>query len=101
MSDLENSNTLGPLVFHEIHKLLTDSDYREAFTNFHVLNQIKTVIFGLTASLPPSLYVDFCKLTQMTWKVMRTPSWRKELKYDVVGVTEDKDINPASYISAS
>ena len=97
MLDLENMGRLGPLVFDEVHKLLTDSTYRTAFEHFHVLNKLKTVIFGLTGTLPPHLYAAFCEFTQMTWKIIRTPTWRKELKYDVVKIAKENQMNDMIY----
>src|SRR5271168_5005476 len=69
------------------------SNYRKAFKNFQVLHCVKAVLFGFTGSLPPHLYPVLCKLTQMTWKVIRTPSWRKELKYQVVKVQNEKEMD--------
>ena len=91
--DLENMGRLGPLVFDEIHKIITDISYRDAFHNFHSLNKVKAVIFGLTGSLPPSLYPALCELTAMSWKLIRTPSSRKELKYEVVRVPSEEDMD--------
>lgn len=93
ISYLELHNRLGPLVFDEIHKIITDIDYRDAFRNFHALNSVNAVIFGFTGSLPPSLYPVLCELTAMTWKIIRTPSSRKELKYQVVRIRDEKDID--------
>jgi hypothetical protein len=90
ISDLEHQRRLGPIVFDEIHKIVTDSDYRSAFKNFDSLRTVKGVVFGLTGSLPPALYSALCQLTQMTWKLLRTPSSRKELKYEVVRVVENQ-----------
>ena len=71
-------------MFDEIHKMITDADYRAAFQNFHALHRVKAVLFGLTGSLPPILYPVLCELTAMTWKVLQTSSCRKELKYQVI-----------------
>ena len=95
LSQLEHQGRLGPLVFDEIHKIITDNDYRNAFKNFHSLHKVKAVVFGLTGSLPPSLYPVLCDLTKMTWKVIRTRSSRKELKYQVVRVELDTDMDAA------
>ena len=95
ISELEHNRRLGPLVFDEIHKLLTDSDYRNAFDNFRVLHMVKGVVFGLTGSLPPSLYPAFCEFTRMTWRIIRTPSSRKELKYQVVKVSSENELDTA------
>lgn len=84
LSDLEHQGRLGPIIFDEIHKIITDSDYRDAFKNFQNLLKVKAVVFGLTGSLPPSLYSVLCEMTTMRWKVIRTPSSRKELKYQVL-----------------
>ncbi|KAF8810835.1 P-loop containing nucleoside triphosphate hydrolase protein, partial [Phlegmacium glaucopus] len=82
--ELEHRRQLGPIVFDEIHKVITDSDYRDAFQNFYSLHNVKAVLFGLTGSLPPDLYLVLCQLTAMPWKVLRTSSSRKELRYQVV-----------------
>lgn len=95
MSELEHHQRLGPLVFDEIQKIITDSLYREAFLNFHVVHKVKSVIFALTGSLSPSLYPALCELTGVTWKVLRTPSTRKEIKYQIVKLKAEADINPA------
>jgi hypothetical protein len=84
---------LGPLIFDEIHKIITDSNYRDAFRNFHKLHKVNAVVFGLTGSLPPSLYPVLCELTSMSWRVIRTPSTRKELKYQVVKIQNDLDMD--------
>jgi len=83
-SELEHHHRLGPLVFDEIHKMITDSENHDAFKNFHALNTVKAVILGLSASLPPVLYPVLCELTGMTWQVLRTSSARKELKYQTI-----------------
>jgi superfamily II DNA helicase RecQ len=93
ITKLDNHRRLGPIVFDEIHKIITDSNYRKAFKNFQVLHRVKAVIFGLTGTLPPHLYPVLCNLTQMTWKVIRTPSWRKELKYQVVKVGQEQEMD--------
>lgn len=93
MSDLEHHRRLGPLVFDEIHKMITDIEYRDAFQNFQGLHKVKAVIFGFSASIPPSLYPVLCELTGMTWRVLRTPSSRKELKYQVIAVPSDREMD--------
>ena len=95
MRDLEHQGRLGPFVFDEIHKVITDSDYRDAFKNVRAFHEVKAVIFGLTGSLPPSLFNVLCALTSVTWKVLRTPSYRKELKYQVVRVSAENEMNAA------
>jgi superfamily II DNA helicase RecQ len=95
LSDLEYQGKLGPVVFDEIHKVITDSDYRDAFKNYHTVHSVKAVVFGLTGSLPPSLYPVLCELTAMNWKVIRTPSSRKELKYQVVQIKSESDMDTA------
>jgi len=75
--------------------MITNSKYRDAFKKFHALNTVKAVIFGLTASLPPVLYPVLCKLMGMTWQVLRTSSARKELKYQVVNVQSDREMDSA------
>ena len=92
---MDNHHRLGPVVFDEIHKLITDINYRNAFKNFHVLHRVKATLFALTGTFPQHLYPVLCQLTQMTWKVIRTPSWRRELKYKVVKVAREKDMDPA------
>ena len=82
-------------MFDEIHKMITDADYRAAFQNFHALHRVKAVLFGLTGSLPPILYPVLCELTAMMWKVLRTSSCRKELKYQVIKVPSATQMNTA------
>ena len=77
--------------------MITDSAYRHAFVNFHSLHKVKGVLFGLSGSIPPSLYPKLCEITAMTWKVLRTPSSRKELKYQVVRVSQDDQMNAGIY----
>ena len=93
--ELDHHRHLGSLVFDEIQKILTDSTYCEAFVNFHVVHKVKSVVFGLTESLLPSLYPALCELTGIVWKVIRTPSSRKELRYLVRKVRKEDEINPA------
>ena len=83
--------------------MITDSEYRRAFNNFHVLHKVKTVVFGLSASIPPSLYPVLCELTKMTWNVLRTPSTRKELKYQVIRVRteEEMDAGIVAYVESA
>lgn len=90
---MEHQHRLGPIVFDEIHKMITDSSYRDVFQNFHALNTVKAVIFGLTGSLPPSLYTVLCEMTATTWHILRTPSSRKELKYQVLRVGSEGDMD--------
>ena len=52
-------------------------------------------MIGLTGSLPPSLYPVLCELTVIKWNVIRTPSSRKELKYQVVKVKSDNVMDSA------
>lgn len=71
------------IVFDEIHKVLTDREYRDPFKSFSVLNLVKTILVGLTGSLPPHLLDSFFAATETTWKVIRTPSHRRELLYEI------------------
>lgn len=75
--------------------MITDSNYRDAFKNFLVLLKLKTVVFGLSGSIPPNLYPTLCQLTRTSWKVLRTPSSRKELKYQVVKVKSEGEMDAA------
>jgi superfamily II DNA helicase RecQ len=95
LSDLEHNRRLASIVFDEIHKIITDSGYRVAFKNFSALHTVDAVVFGLTGSLPPVLYPVLCELTSMTWKVLRTSSARKELKYQVMKVPTEVEMNSA------
>ena len=89
-------------MFDEIQKMITYSEYRRAFNNFHVLHKVKTIVFGLSASIPPSLYPVLCELTKMSWNILRTPSTWKELKYQVVRVRteEEMDMGIVVYIES-
>lgn len=74
LKDLEHTDRLNIIVFDEIHKVLTDKEYRDPFKKFPVLNFVKTILVGLTGSLPPQLLDAFTQATKTTWKVIRTPS---------------------------
>lgn len=49
----------------------------------------------MTGSLPPSLYPVLCEMTGITWQFVRTPSSRKELKYQVITVPSESVIDQA------
>lgn len=80
---LEHEGCLALIVFDKIHKVLTDSKYCNTFSYFWVLNLVKTPIFGLSGLLPPSAVPKFFSLTNTTWRVIRTPSNRSELGYEI------------------
>ena len=44
LQELEHSDRLNIIVFDEVHKVLTDSDYRDPFKSFSVLNLVKTIL---------------------------------------------------------
>lgn len=87
-----NEKRLYRLVFDEIHKVITDIGYRDAFNLFPRLNLAGVTIFGSSASIPPHLLLALFQLTQTPWKVIRTPSNRKELVYQVQSVPQDVDL---------
>jgi hypothetical protein len=86
---LEHASRLNIIIFDEIHKVLTDHSYREPFLNFWVLNLVKTAIIGLDGSLPPECLPEFFSLTHTSWRVIRTPSNRLELGYEIQRVSGD------------
>ncbi|KAH8100432.1 P-loop containing nucleoside triphosphate hydrolase protein, partial [Cristinia sonorae] len=63
----------------EIHKALTDVHYRQAFLHLSSLNLLSTQIVALTATMPPHLVPALSSLTGVTWRVLRSPTQRKEL----------------------
>lgn len=71
------------VVFDEIHKVITDIGYREAFALFSRLNLSGVTLFGSSASIPDHLIPALFQLTKTPWRVIRTPSNRKELVYQV------------------
>ncbi|KAF8868612.1 hypothetical protein CPB84DRAFT_1857350 [Gymnopilus junonius] len=81
--DMEHGGRLAIIVFDEIHKVITDQDYREPFKKFWVLNLVNTIIVGLTGTLPPQLLPRFTELTKTHWRIIRTPSVRRELCYEI------------------
>lgn len=83
LKELEHTNRLNIIVFDEIHKVLTDKEYRDPFKHFSVLNLVQTILVGLTGSLPPQLLDSFLEATKTTWRVIRTPSHRRELRYEI------------------
>ena len=83
MQDLEHQGRLNLIIFDEIHKVLTDHSYRNVFLEFWVLNLVKTAIVGLDGSLPPECIPEFFSLTNTSWRVIRTPSNRPELGYEI------------------
>lgn len=85
---MEANGRLHIIVFEEIHKILTDRQYRQAFENFHVLNKVKTIIVGLSGSLPPQALESFIAFTKTTWRVIRTSSVRSELRQEIRRVKE-------------
>jgi superfamily II DNA helicase RecQ len=85
---------------------LTDQHYRDPFKQFSVLNLVKTILVGLTGSLPPQLLDSFLQATKTTWRVIRTPSNRRELRYEikrvpnqqlVATIVEDLSANVSGY----
>jgi hypothetical protein len=74
--------------------MFTNSGYRDTFNNVLVLHKLKNIIFGLSGSILSLLYPDLCKLMRMNWKVLRTSSSRKEVKYQAVSMKTDADMNP-------
>jgi len=86
LSDLHLQNSLFQLVFDEIHKVITDSNFRDVFRQFWTLKLVPIPILGLTGSLPETLMPVFHKLTGLSWKILRMSSNRKELVYGVITV---------------
>lgn len=86
LSDLYVHNALFQLVFDEIHKLITDANFRDVFRQFWTLKLVQTPIIGLTASLPDTLMPTFQDLSGLSWKVIRMSSNRKEMVYGVITV---------------
>lgn len=80
---LFNTGQLFKIVFDEIHKVLTDVSYRTSFLNSPLLNLAGCQIIGLSASLPPHLIDDMHAATKNNWRVIRMPSNRKELAYEI------------------
>lgn len=89
LKTLEHEKRLNLIVFDEVHKLLTDHRYRDVFLQFWVLNLVKTPIVALDGSIPPACLSEFSGLTNTTWRVLRTPSHRPELGYEVRRVSGD------------
>ncbi len=86
LARLRNQKRLNIIVFDEIHKLLTDKDYRDVFNSFWVLNTVDTPIVGLSGSIPPSTIDELVRLTKTTWHIIRAPSVRPELSYKIISV---------------
>lgn len=86
---LHHQKRLNCLVFDEVHKVSTDGKYREAFNAFWVLNLVSLPIIGLSGSIPPSTVDELVRLTNTTWRIVRTPSNRPELAYSVKHVSGD------------
>jgi superfamily II DNA or RNA helicase len=87
---LENTKMLHTIAFEEVHKMLTDIRYREAFHEFYALNLVKTPKIGLTGTLGPHLIDEFFRLTETTWRIIRTSSVRKEVKHEIRRVPRKK-----------
>ncbi|KJA16332.1 hypothetical protein HYPSUDRAFT_207128 [Hypholoma sublateritium FD-334 SS-4] len=86
LAKLEHAGRLNCIVYDEVHKLMTDKDFRDAFDNFWVLNTVKAVKFAFSGSIPPSTLALFSQLTKTTWRIVRTPSNRPELAYKIIHV---------------
>lgn len=86
---LEHAGRLNCIVYDEVHKLMTDQGFRDAFDNFWVLNTVKAAKFAFSGSVPPSTLALFFRLTKTAWRVVRTPSNRPELAYKIVRVKTD------------
>jgi superfamily II DNA helicase RecQ len=90
---LENTRRLFRVIFDEVHKLITDINFRESFNFFWSLNLVQIPLITLTASFPEHLVKDFSMLTKTIWKIIRMPSNRKELMYNVIRVdTAEKNL---------
>ncbi|KAF8953005.1 hypothetical protein BDZ97DRAFT_1930113 [Flammula alnicola] len=92
LKNLELTGRLHIIVFDEIHKVMTDQGYRDSFGDFCVLNSVKTIIVGLTGSLPPHAINAFTDLTKTTWRIIRTPSTCRELCYEVRRVPKKQTV---------
>lgn len=88
--DLYRSKRLQLIVFDEVHKILTDSSFRDSFDNFDVLQKVSTPILGLSATIPPCLMDEFIARTRTSWFPIRTSTSRPEFKYFVVKVRKGK-----------
>ncbi|PPQ82196.1 hypothetical protein CVT24_012794, partial [Panaeolus cyanescens] len=80
LCDACEDGVLASIWFDEIHKIVTESDYRAAMQNVRYLVKLKCVKIGLSASLPPHLFNYFSALTEISWTTIRTSSARPELK---------------------
>ena len=78
-----NEKRLYRIVFDEIHKIVTDIDYRDVFHLFPRLNLAGVSIFAPSASVPQHLVSAIFELTKTHWRAIRTPSNRKELAYEI------------------
>lgn len=78
------------IIFDEVHKLITDLDFRSSFNFFWSLNLVGIPLISFTASFPDHLVREFNILTRTSWRIIRMPSNRKELMYDVMRVDTSK-----------
>jgi hypothetical protein len=84
-----NEKQLYRVVFDEIHKVITDITYREAFFLFPRLYLAGVLIFGSSASIPQHLVLALFQLIKTHWKVICTLSNHKELIYEVRTIPRD------------
>ncbi|MDX6295870.1 MAG: hypothetical protein QOH50_5014 [Kribbellaceae bacterium] len=95
LNEKANRKELYRVGFEEIHKLWSDISYRPAFNFIHRISSAHVPVFGTTGTLPEHLLSSLPKMTSTFWKIIRMPSNRKELIYDVVRVPWGESLNSA------
>ena len=90
-----NRKELYRVGFEEIHKIWSDITYRPAFKFVYRIASAGVPVFGTSGSLPEHLLLTLYDLTSMVWRVIRMPSNRKELAYDVMEVPKGESLSEA------
>jgi hypothetical protein len=83
MLEKANKKELYRVGFEEIHKLWSDISYRPAFQFIYRISTAHVPVFGTSGSLPEHLLETLPRLTSTIWKIIRMPSYRKELIYEI------------------
>lgn len=79
------------MVFDEVHLYLTQWHFRPAFELLPKLRTLGVPLIYLSASVPPSSLPELQEATRVSWTMIREPSNRPEIKYNLVLVGKSKD----------
>lgn len=96
-----NEGKIVRLVFDEAHQIFTDINYRYQFDKIRRLAGYAVQKIYLTATLPPYLEQIFLRETslQSSSIFIRAPTYRPNLRYHILPVTEDIKLHIATKLA--